>query len=139
MKEVRLARCLAHPALILVVAFGLVFAACGGDGDEGATSNTTATTAASEPPGGAGNAVTASGFTFKPSPLEVKTGAAVTWTNKDQILHTVTSGVPATPDGKFTGSMDGAGKTFSFTFDQAGTYKYFCERHNQMTGEVVVS
>jgi plastocyanin len=134
MKGTRLAR--RRPVgrgVALLVVFGLVLAGCGGGDDEGATSETTTATTA------AANTVTISGFTFKPTPLEVKAGTAVTWTNKDEILHTVTSGAPGMADGKFSGMLDGKGKTFSFTFDQPGTFKYFCERHNSMTGEIVVS
>ncbi len=69
----------------------------------------------------------------------MKAGTTVTWTNQDQILHTATSGAtPGTADGKFDGPMDGVGKSFTFTFDQSGTYAYFCNRHNSMTGTVVV-
>jgi plastocyanin len=74
-----------------------------------------------------------------PPELVVKAGTTVTWTNQDQILHTVTAGAtPGTADGKFDGPMDGVGRGFAFTFDQAGTYPYFCSRHNSMTGTIVV-
>jgi len=74
-----------------------------------------------------------------PSELMVKAGTAVTWTNEDDILHTVTSGAtPGTPDGQFDGPMDGRGKSFSHSFGQPGRYPYFCNRHNSMTGTVVV-
>lgn len=136
---------LARTGLALLVTFGFILAACGGDdGDKAAKDDTT-----EEPAGGAGSdggqaeeadsAVTIKGFIFKPSPLQVKAGTRVTWTNEDQIQHTVTSGTPGSKDGKFDGTLDGAGKTFTFTFDSPGTYAYFCDRHNSMTGEVVVS
>jgi plastocyanin len=34
--------------------------------------------------------------------------------------------------------MDGADATFAFTFDEPGTYAYFCRVHQSMTGEIVV-
>ena len=95
--------------------------------------------AVSSAPSGAGDAVTAKLFTFSPSPLTVKAGAKVTWTNDDQILHTVTSGTPGAADGAFNGQLDGNDASYAFTFERPGTYKYFCMRHNQMTGQVDVS
>ena len=85
--------------------------------------------------------MTAKLFTFAPTPLTVKTGTKVTWTNDDQILHTVTSGSPpGAGDGLFNGQMDGRGTSFVFTFERPGTYKYFCMRHpGSMTAEVDVS
>ncbi|MEO9254368.1 MAG: plastocyanin/azurin family copper-binding protein [Tepidiformaceae bacterium] len=78
-------------------------------------------------------------FFFRPQVLKVAIGTQVTWTNKDDILHTVTSGAPEAPDQVFDGVLNGPGKTFSFTFDKPGMYTYFCSRHNGMRGEVDVS
>ena len=86
-------------------------------------------------------------FQFSPATLEVPLGATVVWTNRDDILHTVTSGTArsaglgsyeAIPDGRFDGRLDGVGSEFRFTFDRAGTYAYFCDRHRHMTATVVV-
>lgn len=91
-------------------------------------------------------------FVFQPATLEIDAGTTVRWTNGDEILHTATSGEqtrqgvpgveedkPARPDGTFDLEMNGAGSTASFTFEEAGTYKYFCRVHAAMTGRVVVS
>ena len=78
-------------------------------------------------------------FQFKPAPLTVAAGATVTWTNQDDILHLVASGSPGAPTAAFNGSLDGPGKTFSFTFDKPGSYPYFCSRHEGMRGEVDVT
>jgi plastocyanin len=88
-------------------------------------------------------AVTVKGFVFDPSPLTVEVDTDVTWTNQDQILHTVTAGTTSGGDdaaksGLFDIPLDGAGKTFTFTFDKSGTYQYFCDRHHSMMGKVVV-
>ena len=131
----------------------LVLGACGGSGSttsSGMTA-TTVTTAAAPPttvattaasataPGPSEAAVTVKQFQFMPGELVVKAGTEVTWTNRDQILHTATSGAtPGTADGKFDGPMDGVGQSFSFTFSQAGSFPYFCNRHNSMTGTIVV-
>lgn len=97
-------------------------------------------------------AITVEHVAFSPASVEVDAGTTVTWTNRDdEVVHTVTSGLPgdkgvpgldngtpAQPDGAFDGEIDGAGATFSFTFDEAGEYAYFCRVHQSMTGEIVV-
>jgi plastocyanin len=70
---------------------------------------------------------------FSPNPVEVKVGETVTWINDDG-RHTVTS-----KDGVFDSGMMGKGQSFSFTFDKAGEYPYFCEPHPSMVGTVVVT
>lgn len=87
----------------------------------------------------AGAAVTVKGFLFKPSPLELKAGTEVVWTNEDQILHTVAAGTPPQKSGAFGGELPERGAVYRFTFKDPGTYPYFCERHNSMTGTVIVS
>ena len=126
----------------------VLVAGCGGSGSgttkpeaAASTSSTTvangATVTAAKP--AAASAVTVKQFQFMPAELTVKAGTNVTWTNQDDILHTATSGAtPGTADGKFDGTMDGPGKSFSHVFDQPGRYPYFCNRHNSMTGTVVV-
>ena len=76
---------------------------------------------------------------FQPDEAKVDVGGEVTWTNTDAASHTVTSGDPSGgPDGKFDSSLFAAGKTFTFKFADAGTYKYFCQVHPWMTGIVTV-
>ena len=79
---------------------------------------------------------------FDPSDVSVDVGGEVTWTNSDTASHTVTSGdLKTDPDnvGKvFDSSLIIAGKTFSFTFADAGTYNYFCQVHPWMAGIVTV-
>ena len=71
-------------------------------------------------------------FTFGPQELRVKAGTTVTWTNEDDIPHTVVS-----PNAFRSKVMDTDGK-FTFTFTTPGTYKYFCSLHPHMTGTVIV-
>ena len=85
----------------------------------------------------ASGAIDISGFAFKPATLDVSKGTKVTWTNKDGTTHHVASGVPGSPDGKFDGGVAG-GATFSFTFNDAGTFKYFCSIHTTMLGTITV-
>jgi plastocyanin len=77
-------------------------------------------------------------FQFQPGALEVRAGTRVTWTNQDDITHTVTSGTPGSPDGRFEVRLDGKDSSGATTFTDPGVYPYFCARHQSMRGEVVV-
>jgi plastocyanin len=111
----------------------------------GAGNATNATTAGA----GGGNATTSvsivpgsSALTtdaYQPNPVQVSTGATVTWTNDDAQPHTATSGQNAAPDGRFDSSIMAPGATFEHTFTEAGEYPYFCLLHPNMVGTVSVS
>jgi|SRR5689334_18439090 amicyanin len=74
-------------------------------------------------------------FSFGPAALTVSAGSTVTWTNRDDIPHTVVS----TDDPKvFKSKVLDTDEKFSFTFTKAGTYSYFCSVHPKMTGKVIV-
>jgi plastocyanin len=93
-------------------------------------------------PGGSGGAearVSIQTFQFQPGDLTVRAGTRVTWVNQDDIAHTVTSGTPEKRDGRFNASLNAKGATFSTTFDQPGTYPYFCDRHQSMRGQIRVN
>ncbi len=94
--------------------------------------------AAVEGPGGKEVPVAIQLFQFRPNPMEIGVGTRVTWTNNDDINHTVTSGTPEQRDGRFDGKLSGKGTSFSFDFARPGTYSYFCARHQSMRGEIVV-
>jgi len=72
-------------------------------------------------------------FSFGPATLTVATGTMVTWTNRDDIPHTVVS-----EDKVFKSKVLDTDEKFSFTFSKPGTYPYFCSIHPKMTGKVVV-
>ncbi len=72
-------------------------------------------------------------FSFGPVTLTVPVGTTVTWTNRDDIPHTVVS-----TDGVFKSKVLDTDEKFSFTFSKAGPYPYFCSIHPKMTGKVVV-
>ena len=76
--------------------------------------------------------VTIDNFTFSPAELKVKVGDTVTWTNHDDIPHTVVSA------GKYRSKTMDTDDHFSFTFTSAGDYKYFCSLHPHMTGMIKV-
>jgi plastocyanin len=72
-------------------------------------------------------------FTFNPQQITVKAGTTVTWTNHDDIPHTVTSSTQA-----FKSKVLDTDEKFSFTFTTPGSYPYFCSLHPHMTGSIVV-
>jgi plastocyanin len=76
---------------------------------------------------------------YQPNPVQVSTGATVTWTNDDAQPHTATSGENATPDGTFDSGIMAPAATFEHTFAAAGEYPYFCILHPNMVGTVSVS
>ena len=79
--------------------------------------------------------VTIDNFAFSPASLTVSLGTNVTWTNKDEEPHTVTS---ADGGKTFKSEALDTDDKFSFTFDKPGTYKYFCSIHPHMVGTIVV-
>ncbi len=77
---------------------------------------------------------------FIPNPIAINAGDTISWANDDTAAHTVTSGQPASgPDGNFDSSLLMAGKAFDVTFDNSGSYDYFCMVHPWMVGKVQVN
>lgn len=79
-------------------------------------------------------AVRISNFTFGPKAVTVKVGQTVTWTNDDDIPHTVVA-----TDKSFRSKVIDTGQSFSFTFTKPGQFAYFCSLHPMMTGKVIVT
>lgn len=77
-------------------------------------------------------AVTIDNFTFRPAQLTVKAGTTVTWTNHDDIPHTVVAA------GTFRSKVLDSDDSYSFTFATPGDYSYFCSLHPHMTGTIKV-
>ena len=77
---------------------------------------------------------------YDPSPLTVKAGTSVTWTNNDSTIHTVTSGLPEKGDvgTLFDSSIISPGNTFVHVFDKQGTFDYSCTLHPFMHGQIIV-
>ncbi len=73
-------------------------------------------------------------FGFAPANIVIDAGTTVTWTNYDNIDHTVTS-----DDGdELKSGLFGQSQTFRHTFDTPGEYGYYCEPHPNMQGLVTV-
>jgi len=75
-----------------------------------------------------------------PAEISIGVGDTVIWSNTDTAAHTVTSGSPTFgPDGTFDSSLFMAGANFEVTFDDSGSYDYFCMVHPWMQGNVQVN
>jgi plastocyanin len=72
-------------------------------------------------------------FSFTPSTLTVKAGTQITWTNGDDIPHTVVS-----DDQTFKSNVLDTDEEFTLTASKPGTYPYFCSIHPKMKGKLVV-
>jgi plastocyanin len=82
-------------------------------------------------------AVTIKSFAFSPQEMTVKQGTAVTWTNEDNVPHTIVTDAGATE--AFSSDALGQGGAFTFTFTKPGTYPYHCSIHPSMKGTVTVT
>ncbi len=90
-------------------------------------------------------------FWYSPPVVTINNGDTVTWINSDNEIHTVTSGkgisreefaqgkTTGTPDGYFDSGSFNPSHSWSFTFNKAGTFYYFCTIHPWMNGAIVVS
>lgn len=72
-------------------------------------------------------------FAFGKPDLTIEPGTTVVWTNHDEAPHTVTSA-----DHMLNSKALDTDDRFSFTFEKAGDYPYFCTLHPQMVGVVHV-
>ncbi len=80
-------------------------------------------------------------LSFTPKVVHIHVGSVVTWTNDDDMAHTVTSGVEQ-DDGTWTSATLSYGKSFAMKFTKAGTFPYYCKFHSyddSMHGVVIVA
>lgn len=100
------------------------------------TGNSTSNSSSSDQNPVATTKVTISNFSFSPAAIKVKVGDTVTWTNQDEVGHTVTADNSST-DAPASDLLS-KGQSYSFTFKKAGTYTYHCTPHPYMKGTVIV-
>jgi len=75
---------------------------------------------------------------YIPSVISISAGDSVTWVNEDSAFHSVTSGFYDEPQDLFdSGHMDPF-DSYTLTFDEKGTFDYFCTLHPWMEGQVIV-
>lgn len=72
-------------------------------------------------------------FMFGPKDLTVATGTRITWVNDDQVPHTIME----THKVFHSAALD-TDDSFTYEFDNPGTFEYFCALHPQMIGKIVV-
>ncbi len=101
----------------------LILAGCG--------KNNATPTATNSPTVPAQNTINIQNFSFTPATLTIKAGTTVNWVNNDSATHQIQSA-------DFNSEALAKGQTFSYTFDQAGTYDYSCVIHPSMTGKIIV-
>ena len=89
--------------------------------------------AAGAPAAAPPNDVVVDNFSFAPATVKVAAGSTVTWTNRDDVPHTVVS-----TEQTFKSPVLDTDERFSHRFDAPGTFKYFCSLHPKMTGQVLV-
>ncbi|MGB8217524.1 MAG: cupredoxin family copper-binding protein [Candidatus Methanoperedens sp.] len=82
----------------------------------------------------AANTVEIKGLAFIPDNITIAKGATVTWTNLDSVEHTVTG-----EGNDLDSPILGQGQTYSFTFNETGTFEYQCHIHPNMIGKVIVT
>ena len=127
-----------HAAALVLLGATLALGACSSDADDDSSKSS----------GNGGPEVSTKLLAYEPEELEVKAGTTVTWTVSDNIGHTVTTGsfelggdglrTSENPDGVIDQPI-GPGKDATFTFDEPGTYTYYCSIHKGMTGVVEVT
>ena len=77
---------------------------------------------------------------YSPADVTINAGDTVHWMNVDTAAHTVTGGSPGDgPSGVFDSSLVMADAVYEFTFEETGSYDYFCMVHPWMTGTVTVN
>ena len=117
-------RVVAAGAVALV---GLAGGACAG-GEAGSSTSTSR----GRPPFAA--TVTISDLQFDPRRVEVAVGGSVTWVNDDVTEHLIVSTTPNVIDSPLIGKAG----SYTRSFSTPGEYRYYCNIHNSMKGEVVV-
>jgi glucose/arabinose dehydrogenase/plastocyanin len=76
---------------------------------------------------------------FSPAQLTVPVGTTVVWQNEDNLAHTVTAGRHTGPEPeRFDSGLFDPGESFSYTFDEAGTFDYYCTIHPAMQATITV-
>src|SRR4051794_26017912 len=89
-----------------------------GIADASGAAAATPAAAASQP---SAPSVSIDNFSFNPPTITVAAGATVTWTNHDDVPHTVTA-----DDKRFTSKTLDTDDRYSYRFVTPGTFSYFC-------------
>jgi amicyanin len=131
-----------HRVMVQILLLGplILLPACvkgtgGTDSGGEATANVPAGVVSAATAGSEAKQISISNFKYIPDTLTVPAGTKVTWTNQDDMPHTVTSTVkPKALDSEALDTDD----RFSYVFTAPGTYDYLCTIHPKMAGRVIV-
>ena len=75
---------------------------------------------------------------YIPSSIVIESGKEITWVNEDSAFHSVTSGFYDAPTNLFDSGHLDPFESYTLTFDEKGTFDYFCTLHPWMMGQVIV-
>ena len=81
-----------------------------------------------------GNDVSISDFAFNPRTITIQKGESIIWTNEDSVKHSIVSD----SGNEIASDSISKGEIYEHTFNNVGTYSYYCGIHPSMKGEVVV-
>lgn len=70
---------------------------------------------------------------YSPSTITISVGTTVNWVNQESLSHTITSDTEL-----FDSGVMSEGESYSFTFNEKGTFQYHCTLHSGMRGTVIV-
>jgi len=99
-------------------------------------SNTNSSSSNSSQSVASSGAINIKNMMFTPSQISIQKGGTVTWTNNDNIVHTVVDDL-SNVGGPSSGDIQPGG-TYSFTFNKTGSFQYHCSIHPSMRGTIVV-
>ena len=116
----------------LILVLGLVAAACGSE-----STSVLRATATLTPTQAPGKTVASDIKDFVLQDITIPVGTTVDWTNRDSAPHTTTSGIPSDPTGVWDSPFLSQEDSFPFTFNEEGTFQYFCRVHPDVMQAVI--
>lgn len=82
--------------------------------------------------------ITSEILNFELEDLTIAAGTTITWVNEDSAPHTTTAGAPSALSGEWDSKTMSLASQFSFTFQETGSFPYFCVIHPFMTATITV-
>ena len=77
-------------------------------------------------------------YGFHPPEVVVKKGTTIVWENIDPVPHKIRSGSPSNPNDIFVSELLYQNDRFEHTFDETGTYEYYCVPHPLMKAKITL-
>ncbi|MGI6678952.1 MAG: cupredoxin domain-containing protein [Dehalobacterium sp.] len=127
MKKIKMLFC---GMLILILAFAMI--GCASSTNEGTDTPETTAPPSSNDPDPNTNTVYIKDYKYQPGEITIDTGETITWINEDSVGHNVAADT-------FECDILQKGESFSYTFNETGTFDYICTPHPFMKGKVIVN